>query len=484
MNKGAVLYRDIVDHKTPLIYFLAQVHTQLNFRILLMLWMLVSTGFFYSIAKKIFNRRSLATVSTFIFVLLTTLPWLEGNIPNGELFVIGFVLVGGWLLFESRLGKILTVSQNTSKLRKKDLVLLVTAGGFFGLGILTKVPALFDLVGFGALALISLSDQIKFNQKRSTTIANFLKSLQLRAIDYGLVFGGTAFVILASVMYFSAKGALPEYLEFGLLYNFRYAGTWQLPFEQQWLQFAFSLPGKFLITFVLVLAPLLTRNYLSKALQFSIIWFSLSLFASLLSNRPYPHYFIQVVPPLSLLVVAGYQQFISAIQKKSIQKAVAVILSVKIPIALLLAVILLIGVRPYPAKEYYQNWFDVATKKITPQEYNSRFNYIMTENYQVTSYLDEVGADRTFIWGTNPMLYAQSDTWPATRFTVAFHIEDLKVFDQTLSEIQKVRPGYIITMDRETIAFPMFFGYLYDNYVRVFQTEHMTVWKDKTGFNK
>jgi len=34
MNKGATLYTEIIDHKTPLIYYLARVQTQMNFRIL------------------------------------------------------------------------------------------------------------------------------------------------------------------------------------------------------------------------------------------------------------------------------------------------------------------------------------------------------------------------------------------------------------------------------------------------------------------
>jgi len=31
-----------------------------------------------------------------------------------------------------------------------------------------------------------------------------------------------------------------------------------------------------------------------------MIWFSFSLFAALLSSRPYPHYLIQVLPAFSL----------------------------------------------------------------------------------------------------------------------------------------------------------------------------------------
>lgn len=476
LNKGAVLYRDIVDHKTPIIYYLARVHTQLNFRLLLMGWMLISTTLFYAISMKLFNRRKFSAISTALFVFLTTLPWLEGNIPNGELFVIGFVLAGGYLMLKSRLGSILDQGNSSTtlpNLTRRDIYLLLASGFFFGLGILTKVPALFDVVGFGALALISLAGAFSFAPNQSGL---FLKILGQRILDYGLVLAGILIPILISVLYFASKGALSAYLQFGLLYNFHYAGNWNLPFASPILQFLFTLPGKLLVATLFILVALILQKKFSKALLFSKIWFMLALFASLLSNRPYPHYFMQLVPPFSLLLTAGLVQISKALKNKNNAGIIFPAFELLKISGLTLVVLILIGVRPYPTLEYYQRWFDLALNKTSKEEYRSKFNYIMTENYEVSDYLRYRGADRTFIWGTNPMLYALSDTWPATRFTVAFHIEDLGVYDETLNEIKTVSPKYIITMDQEPIKFPEFFGYLSTNYRKVKQTDHMSVW--------
>lgn len=483
LNKGAVLYRDIVDHKTPLIYYLARVHTQLNFRLLMIGWMLISTTFFYAISMKIFSRRKFAAIATALFVLLTTLPWLEGNIPNGELFVIGFVLTGGYLLLKSRLGLIFEndkKSTKAAKLTQRDAVLLVSGGFFFGLGILTKVPALFDLVGFGALALISLAGAFSFAPHQ---FGKFLKVLGQRILDFSLVFAGVLTPVLLSILYFAAKGALPDYLQYGLLYNFRYAGTWQLPFESQILQFLFTLPGKFLVVVVFIATTLLLPTKLSRAFQFSLIWFVLALFASLLSNRPYPHYFLQLVPPLALMIGAGAAQISSNLRNKNYRQIIFPAVWLAKALGLTLIILLLLNVRPYPTLEYYQRWIDLAQNKVTKEEYRAKFNYIMTENYEVADYLKYRGANRTFIWGTNPMLYALSDTWPASKFTVAFHIKDMDVFDETMSEIKSVQPKYIITMDREPIEFPEFFSYLYTNYQKVKQTDHMSVWSKTQARN-
>ena len=93
LNAGKVLYKDIVDHKTPLIYYLARVDSQLYFRLLTAIAMVGITIAFFALAKYILdNKKSYkpAYVATVIFMLLTTLPWLEGPMANGELWVMVF----------------------------------------------------------------------------------------------------------------------------------------------------------------------------------------------------------------------------------------------------------------------------------------------------------------------------------------------------------------------------------------------------------
>ncbi len=76
LRHGARLYVDIVDHKTPLIYYLAMVPSQFWFRVLNLGWMLVTTVAFYHIALRLLCRVWPAAVAGLIFVALTSLPWL------------------------------------------------------------------------------------------------------------------------------------------------------------------------------------------------------------------------------------------------------------------------------------------------------------------------------------------------------------------------------------------------------------------------
>src|SRR5690349_21587105 len=67
MRHGERLYLQIVDHKTPIIYYLAMVGTQFWFRILMIISMLVAAGVFYWLTRKIFKSFWVALISTLFF---------------------------------------------------------------------------------------------------------------------------------------------------------------------------------------------------------------------------------------------------------------------------------------------------------------------------------------------------------------------------------------------------------------------------------
>jgi len=479
LNKGARLYSEIIDHKTPLIYYLARVQTQLNFRLLNIGWMLLTTIAFYYFAMKLLKSVKQTTFATFIFVILTTLPWLEGNIPNGELFVLGFVMWGALILsksnyFKNFLNPELKI-QTTKKTVLKNSIYLIVAGIFFGLGILTKVPAVLDLAVFLSIGSFSFTNSFSAKQ-----VSKSFKTLGNRIIELGLILFGTAIPIIASILYFIAIGSGQAYLDFGLLYNFRYAASWQLPFTSQLLQFLFTLQGKFLLLVVLILFLTLLKKFFKPKAQLIMSWFGLALFASLLSNRPYPHYFIQLVPPFALvltLIVKTKYAYLKKLSKPSVIN----ILNVASQTGLILvavAVMLILNFSPYPTVKYYKNWYKLVTNQMSKEEYRQTFDYLMTDNYKAAEIIKSSGFKDLFIWGTNPMLYALSETQPTGRFTVSFHIKDFDAFGETARDVVKKQPMFIVVMDNEDHPFSEFKSFLYQNYYpNLTQFDHFTLWK-------
>jgi 4-amino-4-deoxy-L-arabinose transferase-like glycosyltransferase len=476
LRQGERLYAEIIDHKTPIIYYLAMTPNQFWFRVLNFFCMAVTIGCFYYLLKKILRHQLATNVATFLFMLFTTLPWFEGHIPNGELFVMFFMFVGATLfsftsLFTTYFGKENAEAKNIQNhpYTRKNLSLLFGAGFLFGLGILTKVPALFDVMAFFALSWFLLTSWIF--KKGKLTWRN-VRSLIGQNVFLGL---GVLAPIIYSIVYFNLRGSGQAYLDYGLLYNFRYAGSWGLHFNSDILNFLFTLPGKALLLGIWMVMLTALQRKLSPTFQFIASWVALALFATTLSNRPYPHYFQQMMPPLGFL--AGYLVLLlspkSAISK--VQRILEIIFTA-IGVFIFIQVLLLLNVRPYGTIEYYEKFRLALTGKITWVEYRNSFNALMKDNYQAAAMIKLAQAKRIFIWGDNPMLYALSDTAPTGRFTVAFHIFDFKAMPETFHDIERVAPKFIVIM-KNSQDFPELRNYLNEYYMPHNNFQYFTLWK-------
>jgi hypothetical protein len=488
LKYGQKLYAQIVDHKTPLIYYLAMVPNQFWFRVLNFTWMTGATILFFNLAQKLLSQRWAAWLAGVIFVVLTSVPWFEGNIPNGELFVLGFVLTGlfafshskywSWLVKPTRLvkpagqkpGNELRTEQTKTKstpaanqqISKPSFKPgLFLAGVGLGLAILTKVPALLDL---GAVLLIGWFYLVRTSWQQIQAGQNKLGRLvQQVVLDFGYLLLGVGVTIGISVLYFVIQGSGADYLQYGLLYNLHYSQSWQPQFNWPLLAILFTLPGKLVVLSLALIIITALSQRLSRRFQFIISWLLLTLFAALLSNRPYPHYYQQLVPAFSLLIAYYASQAHTYFKGKLKQAGCELLLGLS-SLTLVIAASLALNFQPYPTLSYYQNFVAYSLGKIDQSQYYRRFNSITTSNYHLAAFLKKQDIRQLFIWGTNPMLYAQSKTMPTGKFTVSFHIKDVKAYDGTMHNLKKQRPLYIVVMNNERGKFPEFYQYLYQNY--------------------
>ncbi len=496
LRQGEKLYSEIIDHKTPIIYYLAMVPSQMYFRVLLVFWMIAATTSFHHLAKIIFKDIKIASLATFTFITLTTLPWFEGHIPNGELFVMGFILVGSYFLSKTKVFNDFFEIQSHKVAKSQSLLptclagrraaYLLLTGSLFGLAILTKVPAIFDVTAFLAIFWFSFTNQLDIKKltikKTFTDLKPYIKPLLL-------VLAGVLAPIIFSIIYFVMRGSGQAYLDFGLLYNFRYAGNWDLGITNQVVLFFTTLPGKlsfllFLLALLSLINPALPAGRLkskiiNQKLQFIAMWFALALVGSTLSNRPYPHYFLQVIPALALLVGSLAESLVIIYKMATKQKTTdkpCLLIPVTL-ISIFIWTLFTLGVRPYETKKYYSQFMDMVTGKISREEYRNSFNYLMEDNYTAAEIIKEENSHKLFIWGTNPMLYALTQTSPTGRFTVSFHIRDFDAYDETYQDLVKAEPMFIVVMKDEDQPFPELFQYLGENYIPNKNFKHFTLWK-------
>lgn len=493
MRQGALLYKDIIDHKTPLIYYLAMTPTQAYFRLLLTSWMLAATTAFYYLCLRLMKSLRFTVLTTLLFILVTTLPWFEGNIPNGELFVMGFVLVAISLLLNTKLYQnffaldptlvkatknhhpILQIISNTLH-NTHDVLLFVASGFLLGLAVLTKVPALFDATGLLTVSWFTLTNTFTFRR-----LADWRLNVVQVITQSSLIAIGILLPILLSIVYYALRGTLPQYLEYGLLYNFRYIQAWGLPFNDPLLVWLFSFQGKIAVVVVSLVVLSCLKKWLTPAFQFALGWFVFALFATLLSSRPYPHYFLQIMPPLMVvigLVLQKLYQFKKTTppQKHDFASYLLPTLLGILAVVTSVMIMLLLNVGLYPTFKYYRNSLAYLTNQLSQDEYYQGFDRLMGDNYAAAEIIRGSNDPHLFIWGTNPLLYALAEKSPTGRFTVSFHIKDFKAQTETLADLQADQPKYVVVMNGEE-ELPGLKEYLFAHYIVNSNFEHFSLWQ-------
>ncbi len=207
----------------------------------------------------------------------------------------------------------------------------------------------------------------------------------------------------------------------------------------------------------IVLTVLLIRNKLSSQLHFLLCWLAAALFGALLSGRPYPHYLIQALPPLALIVGALFD--------KTQQRLIVVIA----------LIIFVLGVKKYqfysyPVFSYYSNFYTYALGLKSQSQYRQYFGSEVNQSYQIANYIkiNTSPTDKIFVWGDNPFIYALSQRLPITRFTVAYHIVDFSAYNEVMNILETAPPKYIVFVPMTGRPFPELSSFL-DRYYYIKQ---------------
>lgn len=406
IRHGLLLYRDIFDNKPPLLYLTAALAGNLFwFKAILAFWNIITVTFFYKLAEKLFTKNvRVQMVSTFMFAILTTIPLFEGNIVNAELFMIGFSVIAFYTLL-------------SEKLNSKKIFL---AGVLFGIGTLFKIPAAFDASVIVIYWLIA------------TDFKDWVKAIKNSLI----LFLGFIAPILISVIFFLLKGALLNYVNAAFLQNVGYLSSYR--------------PGDIQKSFLIRNAPLLTRTFfvffgsvvlflsrkkLSKNFILFCVWTLLGLFSVTLSERPYPHYFIQMAAPVSFLLGMFFVE-------KSVEQAFVVL-----PLALSFFVPVYYKFYYYNTANYYSRFVNFASGKISKTQYLQSFGSNVERNYQISDFLvnSSLPSDKVFMWDPDSAtVYALARRLPPIKYVADYHITDYSSLAKITADVSKTLPKFII----------------------------------------
>lgn len=439
VRRGLTLYRDIHDNKPPLLYAVAALsHTQFWFKGILLIWHAITVVAVYQLSRLLFQKNRF--IPLFVAAVFSVLVlFFEGNIGNGEIFMILPNIVGMILLW---------VVQSTANVAKRrGAALLFSAGLCFSIGFLFKVPAAFDFAAAISFAVVlsasSLSDLFRrFIQRGAFLFAGFI-------IPIGLTIG-----------YYQSKGALEPYVQSALLANIGYLGSWSSGTHQA--QTAITQSGLLIRTILLfasvgLLGILRSPLRLSRVFLFTVSWFLFALYGALLSERPYPHYLLQALVPTSLLLGILF-----------VERSRSQLFIIGSIAAVTIAAYNKVGFWHYPIQSYYQNFWNWTIQRQSTPEYFSYFGEQVSRTYEIARYvmLTTNPKDRIFVWGDDPNIYALSNRLPPGRYTVAYHVADFNGWEETVDAIRRENTKVVIVLPEEARPFPQLVQELNASYIK------------------
>jgi 4-amino-4-deoxy-L-arabinose transferase-like glycosyltransferase len=337
--------------------------------------------------------------------------------------------------------------------KKLNFKKLFTAGVLFSIATLFKVPAAFDIPAIIFLWI---------------AIAG-LKTKKLKVIAKNTLYLSIGFIVPIAItfVWYFARGAFSEYLIAAFLQNFGYLSSWR---PDDVVDPFLVRNGPLLIRAGIVAVGLAIlywkREKLSKQFIFITAWLLLSLFAVSLSERPYPHYLLQAVPAISLLLGILFTQ-------KTEKQSLSII-----PLALVLLVPVYFNYWHYSTTTYYVRFAKFATSNITQEEYLDSFGGHIRRNYEVAEFLVQStdNSDKVFVWGgDSSMVYALSRRLPPIRYVASYHINDFSSPEETIIALKKNPPKQIVVLP-DALPFPELIMLLRENYILVSTIKGAEIW--------
>jgi 4-amino-4-deoxy-L-arabinose transferase-like glycosyltransferase len=416
IRKGVTLYSNIHDNKPPTLYYLAAIsQTVFGFRFLLLLLM-IPTIYVFNRLSQVFLSTKKSRIATFIFLILTSIPLFEGSIANAEVFMLLPTIAGVLLIIKS----------------KPNFKNIILSGLLLGLAFTIKIPVAIE---FAFLCLWLLISDL-------TSFKRFLNSIK------NILIFTSAFLLPIALysLYFYLKGAFSQFLFASLLQNFGYLSSWSTGTHTSSVSSS-GIVVRFLFLLIawVIISLLKAKKTISSKFSFLLFWFSATIFGVLISSRPYPHYLIQALPPLILIIIELFN-----FKNKKVQ-----FLSL---FSFLFFVFLVFKFKFYfyPVFRYYSNFYSYSIGKKSINDYRNNFGFQVNNVYKISEFIEKNTnpKDKIFIWGDEPYIYALSNRLPSSKYTVAYHVIDFNGYQITMDKIKASLPKFIIYYQMSNRPFP------------------------------
>jgi 4-amino-4-deoxy-L-arabinose transferase-like glycosyltransferase len=408
---GAVPYRDLFDHKPPLIYLVYALARLVPsdpvgaIRIVATLYLLASGLALLALGWRLYGRWA-ALAALMLFLVYGSSQRFEGLAFNSEAV----------MLLPATLSCLLLV-----------LGVQMRHAGLLGLaGICVGLTTLAKPVGAGLLLPLCLGPLLLAWPLRR----------RLAALALGLA--GALLPLLLSTLYFWWQRALPAAYEALIIYNRIYAAeSLSFGWNPLWLWRIWQPMLPLVLPGLVGLVVTLRDPSATPAHTITAAWGLTLLATALLSLRDFPHYYLAAVPAFSLWAGALISTIVSRAPWRIAQRSLAAPLGLMLLAGLLApAMLALWPLRSMSPQQQIQTLYaDEGVAHFWPA--------VAVAGY-IAAHVPP--GQPIFIWATEPQIYYLADRRPAVRFPYDYPIDRLPgARDEVLAELRRAPPPFIVT---------------------------------------
>jgi 4-amino-4-deoxy-L-arabinose transferase-like glycosyltransferase len=437
-----VPYQDLFDNKPPLVYgwyalsFLTFGENAAAPRLFAAALLSLTVVAVFVYCRMVLPRPA-AYVAAAFFGLSTGLPLVSLH-ANTEAFML-LPLVTSLLAF-------------TVGMRRERLLWFVIAGALSGVAIITKQVAVWNLI---ALAVAGLWWRWSAGSRGWKAFAPSTG-----------VFAGGAAVIAAAGLVFARLGAWDDFVYANISYNYQYVTFLSSAGN------AFVLQRSVLswVLFLALAAPLaigalvgLLRLVKVRRLSWHyplVLWTLASTLGVATGGRFYPHYFLELMPALSVLTASAVYDYFAARRERTV--GVSTVLATTVLLVTSVITVGLIQLAPYASAKFF------SMNAYHQKEWEHQIP-ALAEGITQRTLPDET----IFNYGREAQIYHYSDRLPAAPFFYDWaYTYDVKTLEKTIEVLRRAPPRYIVDtvqppLFKESDRSPEFDAFLRERYVLV-----------------
>lgn len=428
--EGGVPYKTAFDHKGPVMFFLFVPiilifdNSIIAIRIFTTFYLLISILFVYLISTKLTKEKIISLLSPLIYALFFSIFYYEGLSSNGELFMMLPAIVAVYLYF---LGE-----------EKRTILNLFLSGLFSSIAFFIKATSLFS---FLVVPLFIIFNNLKFEKK----------IIKKKIINISYYLAGFSFFFLILFIYFLKTSSFKDFLFSFFIVNTRYVKDVS-PLEGLLNLFFFLIttPKYEIITlFTLCCTVFIILNIIKideKTTKYFIVLLIIFSYLGVYWGKTmYPHYYLQMALPYSLIITCSVNKIYSLIINKYLPN-----FAIK-----------------FTSSIYIASLFFLFFLNFNILKENLKLSSLDKEIYEVSNFIKENSdkKEKIFILGGEPIIYFLSNRKAPTKYFCWMHHTER--FLQILKEIEdhpfESLPKYIIYEKGYTDIRP-FFLILKQNY--------------------